>query len=436
MEAPTPPNPTRHHGPRRFVKWVLVMGVVSIGLAILSSLLAGRRPSNAARPRFDPDYRWESDTPVEHVSYGYGSFFGTQVFGDRLWISGSMGKPPSRHDLLFDLKTRTVVGRLHDASPITSPAENRFLCVTRQTYIPGRLAKVWGFITGRHPRLSSFSFSGADTRFSLGIPIPWDPCPMTYFVGEDLWLSDTCPNPEAKFLATLHQPQGRSGFGAPTPQHQRYCRRVFPIGYEPPLGSANDENSYEIVDIANGTHRRFLTTGSLLRAWQDESNVFAPDSDGSIITMDVMTGERAPFLSQQTIRNFKKTNGISGRISGAHSRVLVTPSGPRLCLFEDQPCEFENVQFRDETENFKELPPVEDESAFKMHPTWLARVDHRSGELRLLSKSIVLPIFSDCYANDALTHIVRSGENDSVQVADLSDGVYREIVPQQQMMCV
>jgi hypothetical protein len=387
-----------------------VCGILVV-IASLSRTLDNARPLNSDRPRFDPDYRWIPGTPIERVRYG--SSDPPIIVNNRMWINGTMGSPPEWHVVLFDLKTREVVGRLHDGDPIAPPINGNILCYTQETQLPGSLAKIWGVVTGQHPRFSRFGFPNAKKPFSLNIPIPWTPFDMSPSEREEFWMIGCQSSSVPKFLATLRQCEEKYDLGALTPGRSRYFRRHRYPGEISIFGPGVPE-SYTVFDFPAGNTHRIRTTNNVSKIWQTDEVAFDWEDDGSITTLDIVTGQKTHFISNQVIAEFVMTNGLTRQPRECLWQSIDTPAGVRLCLGPQ-------AEFRDETDN---------EQKTANRDRWLASVDHNTGKLKLLSKSFQPPFWS-CQANNHLTHSVSAGESNSVHLIRIATGDETKIVAAQ-----
>ncbi len=232
-------------------------------------------------PRTDPiapSYVVARSQPVGPFGSEDYDWDGAIPFHDgKVWIFTGLSRT-NRHEFLYDLDQRAVLGELFNGGAVFgNQDQTKFLC-------EGVAAPLTTFKQGVIAFLD---------RMSLGrLHFPTN-------MVETFWILDVRNN-SARRIGGLSQVPGSGSRWIPAPG--------FRFGYNCPTTSAADREFF-LCDLEKNSLQKVVFAGHL-RGWWDDHDLLVKDSANNLVLFDVLTHKTAMLFTADSIARYLKENNL------------------------------------------------------------------------------------------------------------------------------
>jgi hypothetical protein len=350
--------------------WVVGGVFVALLLLAMSRLISSSGstgPLNLARPAYEPGFDWVagSKTRILKTSRGH-------AVDGRIWITARIGTPAVQSELLFDIPSRTVLGRLQDGIAQTLPQQGRFLCYSLED-MP---LSILGERIGHLPDPMNLGHFPPETQrkefWTLGIDDPLEKTRMGHvYVG----------------------PGGKAP-GFPSPQALQFHTRDS-LDYQ--RNYLLRGALYSVFNLEVGSYWS-LRSKDWWVGWVNDSEALIWNPGGDLAAVDVRSDERRVIVQPDTIEQFLAANNLPGggvrpfQVSG-NNRIYLRPASLRI-------------------------------------QGWIGSIDAQNGELALIQRHF--DFVPGGVFNSELTHYLHrghdTGDKHAVYVRDVATGNSEQIV--------
>jgi hypothetical protein len=258
----------------------LVLAAMVLSVVFRSGPLSGPyRQVNAARPSFDPSYRWPTGMTVKVIT-----LHDVTTAGNRVWISVGTAPPGKPQMLLIDTDKREVIGRLHDAAPECLSDRGRLVCSTSEETAAGLLSHT----IGRLPNPLNLGHVPAESLreefwlLDIGDPAVRVPLAHVFTADPKRWRRWSTASPKARLFLT----------DEPLSHRRLSIQRAGALA----------------IDLERKATWRLTNGQQMGTAWLDESTVANIGAYHHIHAENVISGTGTPLRSG--IRNFLRRNRL------------------------------------------------------------------------------------------------------------------------------